>query len=169
VLEYLHVSCDVLEADPGADPEDGPVVCGESSVRGAGGVVLAELLTRVRPDVKVMANYLLGRIPELRELSSSSTHSRGGAARNKPGGAAAVSEVGGGGGLLAMFPGRGGVVAGFETAGGDGPGVDADGRAIVRRTGAAAVPVFFGGRNGAVFQLAGLVHRGCGRRCWRGR
>ena len=31
-------------------------------------MVLARLLLAVRPDVKVMANYMLSRVPELRDL-----------------------------------------------------------------------------------------------------
>lgn len=160
VIKDLRVSADVSAEDLERIPRKGPVVVVANHPFGAvDGIVLAELLARVRPDVKVMGNYLLGRIPELRDLFIFVDPFGGeGAARSNVGAMRQAVKWLESGGLLMVFPA--GEVSSLDWRRRevtDKQWTPMVGR-MVRRTKAAVVPVFFNGRNGAVFQIAGLVH-----------
>lgn len=160
VLESLHVRYRVAPADLARIPRSGPVVVVSNHPFGAlDGIVLAAVLRSVRPDVKVMANYLLGQIPDLRDLFIF--------VNPFGGGQAAASNIGPvrqslrwlrDGGMLAAFPA--GEVAHLSLRDRqvtDPAWTDQIAR-IVRRTGAPVLPVYFDGRNGPLFQLLGMIH-----------
>ena len=66
LLAEMRVDLRVDAADMTRIPATGPVVVVANHPFGMlDGAVLAVLLTRVRPDVKVMTNYLLRDVPEL--------------------------------------------------------------------------------------------------------
>jgi putative hemolysin len=160
VLDRFGVGLRVGDADLARIPRTGAVVVvANHPFGGIEGIVLARALLRVRPDVKLLANFLLGRIPQLRELflfvdpfaRAGSAHANASSLRG------ALSWLSGGG-LLAVFPA--GEVASIDLA----TRRVAD-RAwsptvagLARRTGAVTVPVFVPGRNRAFFQIAGLIH-----------
>ncbi|MFQ3591198.1 MAG: glycerol acyltransferase, partial [Chloracidobacterium sp.] len=65
VLEALNVRYHVLESDLARVPMTGPVVVvANHPFGGIEGIILTSMLRSIRPDAKVMANYLLGCIPE---------------------------------------------------------------------------------------------------------
>ena len=67
-LARLRVSLDVAAADLARVPASGPlVVVANHPLGGVDGLALHALLRRVRPDVKLLGNYLLHRVPELRD------------------------------------------------------------------------------------------------------
>ena len=69
LLEALRIRYEVSPEDLARIPPEGPVVVTSNHPFGAiEGIILASILRSVRPDVKVMANFLLGSIPELRDL-----------------------------------------------------------------------------------------------------
>jgi putative hemolysin len=161
-LDLLEVRIEVRADDLSKIPSTGPtVLVSNHPYGGIEGMALALLLLRtVRPDVRIMANYFLGRIPELRELFFlvDPFETRDSARRNMTALRQAVQWVRNGR-LLVVFPA--GEVAHLNLRRRlviDPPWFSAVGR-IIRRTGAAAVPVFFDGHNGPLFQLAGLIHR----------
>src|ERR1700692_2566287 len=66
LLAEMQVDLRVDPSDVAQIPVTGPVVVVANHPFGMlDGAVLAVLLTRVRPDVKVMTNYLLRDVPEL--------------------------------------------------------------------------------------------------------
>ncbi len=160
VLAAMSVAADVSDDDLARIPTSGPVVVVANHPFGAiEGLVLASVLRRVRPDVKVMANYLLSRLPELDDvmLYVDPFGKKESVSRNLKSMRGAVDWVKKGG-LLAVFPA--GAVAHLhlhQRAIVDPPWSASIGR-IIRRTQAPVVPIFFGGNNGPMFQLAGLVH-----------
>src|SRR5205085_4423703 len=67
-LEALNVAYKVSGEDLARIPRTGPViVVSNHPFGGLDGIILARILTAIRPDAKVMANFLLGRIPDLRK------------------------------------------------------------------------------------------------------
>ena len=68
-LRAMNVSCDVPEKELAAIPRTGPLIIVANHPFGAiEGLVLAAVLSKVRDDVKIMANYMLGKIQELRHF-----------------------------------------------------------------------------------------------------
>jgi len=68
-LEAFGVRCNLRPQELAHIPAKGPVVVvANHPFGGLEGLVLARMLLTVRPDARVMANALLARIPELRDL-----------------------------------------------------------------------------------------------------
>jgi len=68
ILASMGVAYTYSETDLAGVPKTGPVVVvANHPFGGVEGIVLLSLLRRVRPDVRVMANYLLHAIPEMRD------------------------------------------------------------------------------------------------------
>lgn len=141
-------------------PLDGPVVIvANHPFGGMEGVILTELLSSVRPDVKIMANYLLGRLEELRELfilvdPFGASASRG---RNIAPLRESVAWLRQGG-CLGVFPA--GEVAHYKVRERRvaEPEWSPSIARIIKSCGATVVPVHFSGANGPMFHLAGMVH-----------
>jgi putative hemolysin len=126
---------------------------------GIEGLILAKLLLTRRPDATLMANYFLGRIPELRELfllvdpfgRPESVRTNLTALRQ------AVRRLGDGGALAAFPAGEVSHLSLGRRSVEDPPWLGTV-EALVRRARCPVVPVYFAGRNGWQFQTLGLVH-----------
>lgn len=159
-LAALMVNYEIGGAGLAAIPRQGPVVVVANHPFGAlEGLILADLLYRVRPDVKIMANYLLQYFQELADLFIWVDPF----ARRElvPANAAALKRAAqwvSGGGLLALFPaGEVSQRAWNRWTVVDPPWHPAA-AGLIRRLGAPVVPIFFQGQNSQLFQLLGLVH-----------
>jgi putative hemolysin len=160
LLAEMRVGLRVAAADQSRIPASGPVVVVANHPYGVlDGAILTVLLTRARPDVKVLTNSLLGDVPELQKhcifvdpfQTDRSLESNRQALRE----ALAWLQQGG---MLAMFPA--GEVSHWQM-----PAAQIADRAwnetavrLIRRTGAMALPVYFCGHNGVSFQLMGMLH-----------
>ncbi|MEM1107300.1 MAG: GNAT family N-acyltransferase [Planctomycetota bacterium] len=160
-LEVMGVSLDLNETALKQIPSEGPlVVVANHPFGGIEGIILASLLRRVRPDIKLLANDMLACIPELREtFFFVDVFGENAEARRRNAGAVrqSMSWVGDGH-ALGVFPS--GAVSHFtlrQRHVADPPWQNTTAR-IVQRTGATVVPIFFDGRNSNLFQIAGLVH-----------
>ncbi|CCO25342.1 lysophospholipid acyltransferase family protein [Maridesulfovibrio hydrothermalis] len=143
-------------------PRSGPsVVVANHPFGVVEGLVLLRVLKAVRPDVKIMANFMLGIVPEMSEylISVDPFGRKDSCAGNISGLKEAVKWVKGGG-MLAVFPA--GEVASLKIK--DRKVEDPDWSptvaGIIKKTGASATPVFFNGRNSIFFQMMGMVHPG---------
>ena len=160
LLDHLGVTLRVGDADLSRIPKTGPVVVvANHPFGGIEGIALARALMLVRPDVKLFANFLLGRIPELRDLFLFvDPFAREGSARVNASALRGAFSWLSRGGLLAVFPA--GEVASLDLNArrvAD-PAWSPTIAGVARRSGASVVPVFVPGRNRAFFQIAGLVH-----------
>jgi putative hemolysin len=160
VLAAMNVEYRVSDSDLERIPVSGPVVVAANHPFGVlDGAILGALLERVRPDVRIMTNVLLSGIPELREhcIFVDPFGSHASAALNRSGLKQAIAWLRNGG-MLAMFP-AGEVshvlLRRMEIA--DPQWIPSVAR-LVRLTGAAALPIFFEGRNSVAFQTVGLLH-----------
>ena len=141
-------------------PKRGPaVVVGNHPFGGIEGIIMADTLLSRRPDVKIMANVLLNRIPQLRDLTIPvDPFNRSGSASVNIGPMREAMRWLKNGGMLLVFP-AGEVshlrLESLEIA--DPVWSPAIGR-IIRHAKVPVLPVFFRGCNGPWFQAAGLIH-----------
>jgi putative hemolysin len=160
LLIEMRVGLQVGAADESRIPATGPVVVVANHPYGMlDGAILAVLLTRVRPDVKVLTNFLLADVPELQKhcifVDPFQTDRSGESNRR------ALREALGWlqqGGMLAMFPS--GEVSHWQMPAAqivDPPWNDTAVR-LLRKTGATTLPVYFCGHNSVGFQLMGMLH-----------
>jgi putative hemolysin len=160
VLCQMNVRPQVKPEDLENIPKKGTaVVVGNHPFGGIEGIILADILLSCRPDVKIVANLLLNRIPQLRELTIPvDPFSRSGAIRTNIGPMREALRWLKNGGMLLVFP-AGEVshlrMSPVEVA--DPAWSPAIGR-LIRHTAAPVLPVFFQGHNGPCFQAAGLIH-----------
>lgn len=153
---------EVFSDDPGLIrvPTRGPtLVVANHPFGGLEGVVLPALLRRLRPDVRILGNYLLGRIPEMRELLIAVDPFGGAEApRHNQGPMREALRWLRAGGLLLVFPaGEVSHLSLCRRAIEDPPWNEGIGR-LARLSKAKVVPIFVEGRNSLTFQLAGLIH-----------
>jgi len=159
VLCALEIRSHAEDADLASIPVRGPVVIAANHPHGAlDGLLLLDLVRRVRPDVRVLANRLLQRIPELRDSCFFVDPFDGpeAAARSRAGLRAAHLWLRRGGALVVFPSGE----VGHTWA--DGSLVDGTWKTTFERlahaTGARIVPAFIEGRNSRMFYAAGYLH-----------
>lgn len=69
VFKLFNINYDIAQEELNSIPKTGPLIIVANHPFGAiEGVIMAAILKQVRPDVKIMANFLLKRINELDEL-----------------------------------------------------------------------------------------------------
>ncbi|MDD3763143.1 MAG: lysophospholipid acyltransferase family protein [Nevskiales bacterium] len=161
--DFVRYALDGLGIERGIDsgsvdsvPQTGPTLVIANHPYGAAeGLALTELLLRRRPDVRLLANELLQRLPELAPVITPIDVFRSGV--NTQGLRAALRHLQGGG-LLLVFPA--GEVSRLDLkrrAVIDPPWSDTV-ATLARRTGARVVPIFVAGRASLTALSAGLVH-----------
>jgi putative hemolysin len=160
MLQSMNVSCQCEPEAATRIPAAGAAVVVANHPFGMlEGLLLAQLLQSVRQDVRIIANSMLGALPELGALLITVNPYGGPEARR-----ANVRAMRGAlewlerGGLIAMFPA--GDVSRLnwqEQAVADPPWHPAAAR-LARLAGCPVVPVYFAGRNSAAFQLGGMIH-----------
>jgi putative hemolysin len=165
LLAEMRVELRVDALDSARIPAAGPVVVVANHPFGVlDGAMLAALLMRVRPDVKVLTNYLLQDVPELARHCIFVNPFQGDDAvrpdsvdMNRRAVREALAWLRSGG-MLAVFPA--GEVSHWQTQQGGitDPVWNDMAVRLMRRTGAAALPVYFCGRNSMSFHLFGVIH-----------
>lgn len=159
VFELFNIHYQVADEELARIPRSGPLVVVANHPFGAiEGVIMAAMLRQVRPDVKIMANFVLKRIPELRDLFIAVDPFGGaGAARSNIGPMKEALRWLKQGGLLVIFPA--GEVSNLKPFRGieDSPWSRSIGR-LIQLAQAPVQPVYFHGANSLLFQLAGLMH-----------
>lgn len=141
-------------------PKQGPlVVVANHPFGGLEGVVLGDIIFRARPDVRVLGNYLLQHLAELRQwiIPVDPFGNRSSSMANAKAIKAAIRWVADGG-VLVTFPA--GEVAHFAwgQAKITDPKWSPHVGAIIKHAQADVLPVFFPGSNSLFFQIAGLFH-----------
>jgi putative hemolysin len=160
LLAQMRVDLRVDAADLARIPVSGPVVVVANHPFGMlDGAVLTVLLTRVRPDVKVMTNFPLSEVPELRRhcIFVDPLQTRRCRESNRRAIREAVSWLQGGG-MLAIFPGGEVSHLQFPAAQIVDPEWNKTAVRLIRRIRASALPIYFCGHNSVGFQLMGMIH-----------
>jgi putative hemolysin len=160
LLSVMRIRLRVSSADQARIPARGPVVAVASHPYGVlESAIVSVLLTRIRPDVKILTSPVRAGIPELAALglfvdpvqTDRSAECDGGVVRE----AGAWLETGG---MLAIFPAQ--EVSQFpmpispigETEWND------TATRLIRRSGASALPLYFCGRHGLGLHFFGMIH-----------
>jgi putative hemolysin len=160
LLKVLDISFLISADDLKHVPRSGSAIVAVNHPFGIlDGAVLASLLTRLRPDVRFLANGILTVLPELRELviPVDPISGRSAVAKNGRGLRQSIAHLRKGG-MLVIFPA--GEVAHFRWRAGAvteaewNPAV----ARLVRIVGAPVVPMYIPGANGPAFQIAGMAH-----------
>lgn len=159
-LNALNVEYSIATGSLDNIPKEGPVVIVANHPLGAiEGVIVADMLASVRQDVKVLANEMLKRLPEISDLFIGVNVFGGEKARKTNN--LAIREANqhlADGGLLVLFP------AGEVSTYPKGSKVLADAEwrnsvaKFINRSQATTVPIFVDGKNSALFYQAGRVH-----------
>jgi len=160
VLSRLNVSYELTGEDYAKLPREGPVlVVSNHPFGGLDGMVLGAILTSVRADAKLLANYLLANVPGIDPwlIAVDPFGAKGSAKRN----VRAIQETIRflrGGGMVGTFPA--GTVSHVHLRQRQivDPAWQPNTGRFVRLSRATVVPVYFEGNNSKLFQLAGLVH-----------
>ena len=160
VLRVLGVTYSVTDEDRAVIPAKGPVVVvANHPFGGIEGIILLSFLRSVRPDVRLMANYMLGAIPELRDqfILVDPFGARSAAAKNIQPMKESLRWLQSGS-MLGIFPA--GEVSSLDLHSFlvRDPAWDHKIAAMVRRTQATVLPIYFRGHNSIWFLLAGVIH-----------
>jgi putative hemolysin len=160
LLDELQVEVNVTPSDFEKIPRTGPVVAVSNHPFGIlDGVMLADLLTRARPDVRILTNQLLGELPELARIcffidpfDRPESRSANGRALKQ-----AITHLRAGG-MLLIFPA--GEVSHFDLKKRSicDPEWNITAARLIRITGSKSLPVLIRGANGIPFQMLGMVH-----------
>jgi putative hemolysin len=160
VFETFNINYEVDAEELARIPTSGPLVIVANHPFGAiEGVIMAAMLAQVRPGVKIMANFILKRIPEVRDRFIAVNPFGGkGATRSNARPLKEALQWLQQGGCLVVFPA--GEVShlkpGKKTVS-DPPWSPSIGR-LIQLAQAPVQSVYFHGANSLLFQLAGLVH-----------
>jgi putative hemolysin len=159
VFRDLKLDLDVSDEDLDHIPKEGPVVFVANHPYGAiDGLALVHVLARRRPDVKVMANFLLQQLEPLRDRFIGVNPFEQLGSRSSFQGMRQAMEHVRQGGALAVFP------AGEVSSWRSGSRSVADPRwklpviKMVQRLEVPVVPVWFDGANSVIFQMLGMIH-----------
>ncbi|HAC16592.1 MAG TPA: glycerol acyltransferase [Bacteroidetes bacterium] len=160
ILRHMDIKCEISEQDLARIPKNGKiVVVANHPFGGIEGIIMGAILQRVRPDVKIMANYVLSVIPEMRDLFlfvdpfGGPSAARANLATMK----STISWVKDNQ-MLGVFPS--GEVSHLKWGSRkiiDPPWSDTISK-IIRKTESQVIPMFFAGNNRMIFQIAGLLH-----------
>ncbi|MGO3343727.1 MAG: lysophospholipid acyltransferase family protein [Marinomonas sp.] len=159
-LNALDIKYQVSLGDVNNIPQQGPVVIVANHPLGAiEGVILADLVGAVRSDVKVLANQLLKRLPEIDELFIGVDVFGG--KNSRATNSAAMLEANRHltcGGLLIVFPA--GEVSTYAKGSDDLADIEWRNSVakFVKRSKATTVPIFINGQNSPWFYRSATVH-----------
>jgi putative hemolysin len=158
VLQVMNVEMNIPEEQLALIPKEGPlIVVANHPFGGIEGLALLAMLKRVRPDVKLMANYMLGMMPSLKDdlfevdpfgkkSSRSANGMRGAMKWLKEGHVLGVFPAG----EVSSFNPKRKTVADKEWSSMIG--------SIALKTGCDVQCVYFDGHNSKLFQTLGLIH-----------
>lgn len=165
--EFLQYTLDALGVDiaisnPAAladIPQSGPLlIVANHPLGGLEGVAIASVIAAIRPDLQVLTNQLLRRIPELRELFIGVDVLSSNAAGANVAGIKQVHKHLSDAGAVLIFPA--GMVSAYEPDAGriqDRPWNRLVGQ-LVKRYECTCLPIHVGGSNSRYFYAAGRLH-----------
>lgn len=160
-LDVLGIDYDICQGTIHNIPTSGPTVVVANHPLGCvEGVILAELLLNLRPDVKILANQYLKTMPELDDLFIGiDVFSGQNAAKANLKGLRQAHQHLANRGLILLFPaGEVSQLVDSKQHRIEDKEWSRSVSSLIRKSGATTVPVFINGQNSKRFYLAGKVH-----------
>jgi putative hemolysin len=159
-IDYLNIHVRITDGDLEKIPAYGALMVVCNHPFGAlDGIILGWLLNRARSDAKIIGNYFLHNITEMRSsiIPVDPFQTKNSVARNLEPMKQAIAWLRAGG-TIGMFPA--GEVAHWDVSRRriTDPPWSQHAAALIQRTRATVVPVHFSGRNSLAFQVLGLLH-----------
>lgn len=160
LLERLNIRCNYIPKELNNIPKEGPFIIVSNHPFGAiDGIMMLNIIGAVRPDLKILTNFLLSYIPNL-----SSTFFPVNPFTNNPGLRSSFSGLKmatahlNDGGALGLFPSgevssnanKERIVKDIEWQ----PSIIK----LIQRAGVPVIPIFFEGQNSALFHFLGKIH-----------
>jgi putative hemolysin len=161
VLDVLNIRYEVSELDLYRIPREGALIVVANHPFGAiDGIILGSILRKRRGDVKIMANYVLQRIPQMADflLFVDPYGEKASTRKNLKPLKEAIRWLNKGS-ALAVFPAGEVSRLYVHKAKIADPRWNAAIAGIIRKTGATVLPICFSGTNSGLFQVAGLIHK----------
>ncbi len=159
-LKTLDIEYHLEPRDLTRIPANGPcILVANHPYGGVEGLILFDLISRIRTDFKVMGNHLLDRLPALRshliavDPFGTDRSARVNIAPLRQALKCLEQEE-----LLIIFPAGEVSYRQSKSIGVVDPGWSDSVARIVRRSKAPVVPIYFSGHNGSLFQWAGKIH-----------
>jgi putative hemolysin len=159
-LEFMNIRLNIAEEDMKKIPTVRPlVVVANHPFGGLDGIILASVLTKIRQDVRILGNYLLRHVPEIREfiIPIDPFRSKGSTIRNLKSLKEALQWLKRGGTLQTFPAGEVSHYKFYQRKVTD-PHWHHHIASLIRHTSATVLPVFFEGRNSILFQGLGVLH-----------
>jgi putative hemolysin len=158
VLEEMKVKYEIQASELENIPKTGSfIIIANHPYGGIDGLILISMLRKIRPDFKVMANYLLQYIEPIKDcfISVNPFENSENKQMNISGVKMVLEEIAQGN-AIGVFP------AGEVSALHDGSVTDKQwepiiGR-IIKKSKVPVIPIYFSGKNGTLFHLLGLIH-----------
>ena len=159
LIEALGVTIEVNEEDLQKIPKEGAfITISNHPFGGLDGIILIKLLSKIRPDYKVMANFLLKKIVPIKDYFLGVNPFEGLKDISSAGGLKEALRHLSEGGALGLFPA--GEVSAYQA---DSNSIEdkAWSRSVlklIRKADVPVIPIYFKGSNSLLFHLLGLIH-----------
>ncbi len=158
LIKYLEVSIDVNSENNDRIPASGPVVfVSNHPFGGLDAMAALSVLHKIRPDIKILTNFLIAKIPNTKEnfISVDTTYGFGRYVRSNFSGLRHAEEHLNNGGALLMFP------AGEVASEKNGEIQDSEWKSslmkMIRRTDSSVVPIYFHGGNSKYYHFVDKI------------
>lgn len=159
LIDALGVTIEINEEDLAKIPAEGAfITISNHPFGGLDGIILIKLLSKIRPDYKVMANFLLKKIEPIKDYFLGVNPFEGRKDISSAGGLKEALRHLSGGGALGLFPA--GEVSAYQA---DSNSIEDREWAtsvlkLIRKANVPVIPIYFKGSNSLLFQLLGLIH-----------
>ena len=159
LIEALGVTIEVNEEDLQKIPKEGAfITISNHPFGGLDGIILIKLLSKIRPDYKVMANFLLKKIVPIKDYFLGVNPFEGLKDISSAGGLKEALRHLSEGGALGLFPA--GEVSAYQA---DSNSIEdkAWSRSVlklIRKADVPVIPIYFKGSNSMLFQILGMIH-----------
>lgn len=160
LTEYLNIKYDIIPEEFELIPKSGPfIIVSNHPFGGIDGITMLNIIGKVRPDLKILTNFILSLIPNLKEQFmpvNPFTDTPG--LRSSVRGIKMAKEHLEGGGALGLFP------AGEVSSNCNDENIVKDIEwqhsiiKLIRNAGVPVVPIYFDGGNSKIFHLMGKIH-----------